>query len=89
MNGLLNESIVVKKYDFEKPDIHEIDYLLDDIIKDCRKKYFHTFEYRLVHDINFTNFSNNKNLVYFRVYAGFEADNEIDTSSIGNKTTNV
>ena len=38
-----------------KKDIHEIDYLLDDVIKHCRKNYFHTFEYRLVYDINFTN----------------------------------
>ena len=30
-----------------------------------------------------------KNTFYFRIYANFEADNEIDTSSVGNKTTNV
>ena len=30
-----------------------------------------------------------KNPLYFRIYAGFEADNEIDNSSIGNKTTNI
>ena len=30
-----------------------------------------------------------KNLLYFRSYADFEADNEIDNSSIGNKTTNL
>ena len=29
-----------------------------------------------------------KNPLYFRIYAGFEADNEIDKSSIGKKTTN-
>ena len=29
-----------------------------------------------------------KNPFYFRIYADFEADNEIDNSSIGNKTTN-
>ena len=27
--------------------------------------------------------------MYFRIYADFEADNEIDNSSIGNKTTNI
>ena len=43
-----------------KKDIHEIDYLLDDVIKDCRKNYFHTFVYKLVYDINFTNNSNNE-----------------------------
>ena len=30
-----------------------------------------------------------KNPLYFRVYADFEADNEKDNSSIGNKTTNI
>ena len=62
MNDMTNENqlIVVKEYEFDKKDIHEIDYLLDDVIKHCRKNYFHTFEYRLVYDINFTNISNNK-----------------------------
>ena len=56
----MNESTVVKEYDFSKPDFHEIDYLLDDIMKDFKNKYFHTFEYRLVYDIKFTNISNNE-----------------------------
>ena len=30
-----------------------------------------------------------KNPLYFRIYADFEADNEKDNSSIGNKTTNL
>ena len=30
-----------------------------------------------------------ENLLCFRIYADFEADNETDISSIGNKTTNV
>ena len=30
-----------------------------------------------------------KNLLYFGIYADFEADNEIDTSSVGYKTTNI
>ena len=30
-----------------------------------------------------------KNPLYFRIYADFEADNEIDDSSIGNKTTKI
>ena len=30
-----------------------------------------------------------KNPLYFRIYADCEADNEIDNSSIGNKTTNI
>ena len=30
-----------------------------------------------------------KNPIYFRIYAVFEADNEIDNSNIGDKTTNI
>ena len=30
-----------------------------------------------------------KNPIQFRIYADFEADNEIHNSSIGNKTTNI
>ena len=30
-----------------------------------------------------------KNRLYFRIYADYEADNEIDNSSIGNKTTKI
>ena len=60
MNGILNESTAVKEYDFNKPDIHETDFLRDDIIEDCRNKYFHTFEYRLFYCIIFTNISNNE-----------------------------
>ena len=30
-----------------------------------------------------------KNLLYFRIYADFEADNEKDNSVVGKKTTNI
>ena len=30
-----------------------------------------------------------KNLLFFRIYADFEADNEKDNSIVGNKTTNI
>ena len=55
-----NQLTIVKEYDFNKPGIHEIDYLLEDIIKDCRNRYFHTFKFKLVFEINFTNISNNE-----------------------------
>ena len=46
MNEIINKNklFVVKKYEFDKKDIHEIDHLLHDVIKDCRRNYFHTFE---------------------------------------------
>ena len=55
-----NKLFVVKEYKFDKKDIHERDYILDDVIKDCSRNYFHTFEYKLVYNINFTNISNNE-----------------------------
>ena len=48
------ESSVVEEYGFKEPEIHEVKYLHDDIFKDCRKKFFHAFEYKLVYDNNFT-----------------------------------
>ena len=60
MNDMTNETqlIFVKEYEFYKTDIHKIDYILDDIIKDCRKKNFHSFEYRIIYDLSFKNISN-------------------------------
>ena len=55
-----NQLTVVKECDFKKPDIHEIDYLPDDIIRDSRNRYFHTFEYTLFYDIEFTKNSNDE-----------------------------
>ena len=72
----MNESTVVKDYDFNKPDIHEMDYLLDDIIKDCRNKYFHKFEYNLVYDIKFTNVSNNEEVSFTNTHRSMEFESE-------------
>ena len=34
--------------------------ILNDTIKNCREKYFHSFEYRCVYDISFTNMTDNE-----------------------------
>ena len=62
MNEIFNKNklFVVKEYEFDTGDIHEIDYILDDVIKDCRKKYFHSFEYRIIYNLSFKNISNNE-----------------------------
>ena len=57
MNIILNRNTVLKENDFISPGIGEVDYLLDTVIKDCSKKYFHSFEYRCVYDKKFTNLS--------------------------------
>ena len=64
MNGTLNESTVVEEYDFIEPDVHEIEFLVNDINKDCRNKYFHIFEYRLVYDNKLTHLSNNQEVIF-------------------------
>ena len=78
MNEISNENklFVVKEYKFDKKDIHEIDYLLDDVIKHCRRNYFHTFEYRLVYDINFTKISNNEEVNLIVIHRSMEFKTE-------------
>ena len=78
MNDMTNENqlIVVKEDDFDKTDIHEIEYPPDDVIKDCRKKYFHSFEYKLVYDINFTNNSNNEEVNLIMTHRSMEFKTE-------------
>ena len=68
----MNESTDVKECGFNKLDIHEIDYLLEDIIKDCRSKYFHSFEYRLVYDIKFTNNISNQEINFKITHGSME-----------------
>ena len=51
-----------QKYEFIHPDIDSVNYILNDTIKDCRKNYFHPFEYRNVYDIKITNIRNNKGI---------------------------
>ena len=46
-----------------KPQIDEVDYLLDKVIKGCEMKFFHTFKYRCVYDINVTNITNNEKVI--------------------------
>ena len=41
----MNENVIVKEYEFDKPHIQNIDYIIDDCIRDCLYKYFHTFDH--------------------------------------------
>ena len=63
MNGILNEITVVKEYEFIRPEIDEVDYLLDKIMKDCRKKFFHTFEFKGVYDLKVPNITNKEEVI--------------------------
>ena len=45
MNGIMNENqlTIVKEYEFDNPLITKIDSLIDNSIRDCHHKFFHTF----------------------------------------------
>ena len=62
MNGIMNENqlTIVKEYEFDKPVIQKIDCLIDNSIRDCHHKYFHTFDHVCEYDLNFTNITNNE-----------------------------
>ena len=78
MNNMTNENqlIVVKEYEFDKTDIHEIDYILDDVIKDCRKKYFRSCECRVFYDLCFKNISNNEEVNFAVTHRSMEFKTE-------------
>ena len=62
MNGITNENqlTLVKEYEFNNPLITKRDSLIDNSIRDCYDKYFHTFDHICEYNLNFTNTSNNK-----------------------------
>ena len=59
MNDILNENVIVKEYEFDNPLIQKIDSLIDNSIRDCHNKYFHTFDHICEYDIQLTNITNN------------------------------
>ena len=60
MNGITKEKVIVKEYEFDKPLIQKIDSIIDNCIRDCHHKYFHTFDHICEYDLNFTNIDNNE-----------------------------
>ena len=60
MNGMTKENVIVKEYEFDKPLIHKIDSIIDNCIRDCHNKYFHTFDHICEYNLNFTNITNNE-----------------------------
>ena len=57
-----NQVTIVKKYEFDNPPIQRIDYVIDNSIRDCHNKYFHTFDHICEYDLNFTNITNNESV---------------------------
>ena len=64
MSGIMNENqlTIVKEYEFENPLIQNIDSKIDNSIRDCHNKYFHTFDHICEYDLNFTNITNNESV---------------------------
>ena len=56
----MNAIVIVREYEFDKPLIQKIDSLIDNCIRDCHNKYFHTFNHICEYDLNFTNITNNE-----------------------------
>ena len=81
----MNDSCVVKEYDINQPGIHETVYLLDDIIEDCRNEYLHTFEYKLVYDIKYTNVSNKEDISFTITHRSMEFRTEFYGSNKKNQ----
>ena len=62
MGGIINgiELTVVKEYEYYNILIQNIDSITNKCYRDCYYKYFHTFSYECVYDINFRNKTNNE-----------------------------
>ena len=62
MNGIMNENQLhlVKEYKFDNPLFQNIDSLIDDSIRDCHNKYFHTFDHICEYNLSVTNITNNE-----------------------------
>ena len=62
MNVITKENVIVKEYEFDNPLIQKIDSIIDDCIRDCHNKYFHTFDHICEYNLNFTNTTNNESV---------------------------
>ena len=73
MNGTIDENVIVKEYEFNKPPIQKIDSLTDNPIGDFHDKYFHTFDHILEYHPNFKNIGNNETVQFtiFDISMGF------------------
>ena len=62
MGGIINgiELTVVKEYEYDNILIQNIDSIINKCYRDCHYKYFQTFNYECVYDINFKNITNNE-----------------------------
>ena len=76
MIGILNQSTVVKEYEFIKTAIDELDYVLENVNKTLRKRCFHTFEYTLDSDNKLTKTSTHENVNITITHRSIEYKND-------------
>ena len=60
MIGVLNESGIVKEYEFIKPLFHKIDSIIGNCIRDCNNNYFQTLDHKCAYDLQLTRIGNNE-----------------------------
>ena len=64
MDGITNENVIVKEYEFKNPLIQKIDSLVEKSIRDCHNKYFHTFDHICEYDFQLTKINNNEKVTF-------------------------
>ena len=64
MNGIRNENQLTVEDQFDNPLIQKIVSIIENSLRDCHNKYFHTFDHICVYDINFTNITNNETVKF-------------------------
>ena len=62
MNGITKENVIVKEFEIDNPIIQNMDSIIDNCLRDCHNKYFHTFDHICEYNLNFTNTTNNETL---------------------------
>ena len=64
MDGITNKNqlTIVKEVEFHNPLIRKTDSLIDNSLRGCHHKYFHTCDHISEYDLNFTNITNNESV---------------------------
>ena len=66
MDGIMNENqlTIFKENEFDNPLIQKIDSIINECVRDCHYKYFHTFDHVCEHDLKFTNITNIETVIF-------------------------
>ena len=64
MNGIMNEIVNFKEYEFTEPLIQKIDSIFNKTLRGCHSKFFHTFDHVCEYDLSFTNITNNETVSF-------------------------